>query len=667
MESYNNKNERDNLDIKLKKSINNNLISDTNTNEYLLNPENNRLTIYPIKNEEIWKSYKKQQAAFWTAEEIDFSKDYDHFIKLTPNEQHFIKMILAFFSSSDTIVNINLAERFLNDVKIREANTAYTYQMMMENIHCVSEDTKILTDKGYFEIGKLENKNVNVWNGKEFTTTTIKFTGNSKLYNVILDNGLELKCTPNHKWYIHNENQQHSELSKKEIVYTKDLNVGNVIYKYELPILNCKNPDEFLNPYIHGFFCGYDNKKDLIQHFDIQESLIHKSENYLKFDITNKINKEKYYVPYNYDLETKITWLEGLCDSIGYVKKINSYSSILIFNTNLPFLRDVQLLLSTLGLNTDISLSSQEQHTLIPNCENKENLCKVWYTLYLCPSSVTKLINLNFKPKKLEIDKNNELLNTSDKIIKIKEIQMLEGIHKTFCFTEEKEHSGIFNGILTGQSETYSLQIDNLIRDPEEKNKLFNAIKEFPCIAEKAAWSVKWIESNDSFAKRVVAFAIVEGIFFSGAFCSIFWLKKRNIMPGLCTSNELISRDEGLHCDFAVLMYSMTINKLSESDIHAMIQDAVEVERKFICESLPCGLLGMNSDLMNQYIKYVADRLLVMLGYNKFFNVINPFDFMESISIEGKPNFFEHRPTQYQKAAVLNKTRDLIFNFTEDF
>ena len=319
--------------------------------EYLLNPENNRLTIYPIKNESIWQAYKKQQAAFWTAEELDFSKDYDHFINLNSNEQHFIKMILAFFSSSDTIVNINLGERFLNDIKIREANVVYTFQMMMENIH----------------------------------------------------------------------------------------------------------------------------------------------------------------------------------------------------------------------------------------------------------------------------------------------------------------------------SETYSLQIDNIIKDPDEKNKLFNAVCEYECIKEKANWALKWIDSTESFAMRLIAFAIVEGVFFSGSFCSIFWLKKRNIMPGLCKSNELISRDEGMHTNFAILLYSMISNKIDESIVHNMFIDAVEIETKFICESLPCAMIGMNSELMITYIKFVADRLLFDLGYNKLFNVKNPFDFMESISIEGKTNFFESRPTQYQSASILNKSRHNIFNFTNDF
>ena len=337
------------LDMKLKNNVSN--CEATCIDEFLLNSENNRLTVYPIKNESIWKAYKQQQACFWTAEEIDFSKDSEHFSRLNENEQHFIKMILAFFSSSDTIVNINLGERFSQEVKLREAIVAYGWQAMMENIH----------------------------------------------------------------------------------------------------------------------------------------------------------------------------------------------------------------------------------------------------------------------------------------------------------------------------SETYSLQIDNIVKDPVEKDMLFNAVREFPCIAEKAQWAVNWIESNDSFATRLIAFAIMEGIFFSGSFCSIFWLKKRNIMPGLCASNELIARDEGLHCNFAILLYSMLNNKLSEADIHSMINDAVKIETKFICESLPCALLGMNSDKMTEYIKFVADRLLVQLGYSKFFEAKNPFDFMESISIEGKANFFETRPTQYQKSSVLNKTRDSTFNISDDF
>ena len=320
-------------------------------NEILLDQDNNRLTVYPIKYEKIWAAYKTQMAAFWTAEEVDFSKDADDFNKLSDNEKHFIKMVLAFFSASDTLVNINLGSRFSQEVQIREAVIAYNYQMMMENIH----------------------------------------------------------------------------------------------------------------------------------------------------------------------------------------------------------------------------------------------------------------------------------------------------------------------------SEVYSLMIDNIVRDETEKNKLLNAIIEYPCIGKKALWAQKWIESDASFAQRLIAFAIVEGLFFSGSFCSIFWLKKKNLMPGLCDSNELIARDEGMHTDFAILLYSMINNKLDSETVHNMFKDAVEIEREFICESLPCSLLGMNNELMTDYIKFIADRLLLQLNYEKIWGTTNPFDFMESISMEGKTNFFESRPTQYQKSSVLNTSRETSFQVCEDF
>jgi ribonucleotide reductase beta subunit family protein with ferritin-like domain len=267
-------------------------------------------------------------------------------------------------------------------------------------------------------------------------------------------------------------------------------------------------------------------------------------------------------------------------------------------------------------------------------------------------------------------DKFNSIKFTKSDIydqITVSKITKMEGIYKTYCFTENERHAGVFNGILTGQSETYSLQIDNIIRDPEEKEKLFDAIKNFPCITKKAHWQLKWIESTKAFSYRLIAFAIVEGVFFSGSFCSIFWLKQRNIMPGFCASNELIARDEGLHTNFAILLYSMIQNRIPESEIHEMFIDAVNIEIEFICESLPCALLGINSDSMTIYIKYVADRLLVQLGYNKIWNVQNPFDFMEKISMEGKTNFFEARPTQYQKSSVMNKTRDNSFILNDDF
>ncbi len=308
--------------------------------EILLTEDANRLTIFPIKYENIWDMYKKAVSSFWTAEEVDLSKDIDDFNSLNDNERNFIKNILAFFSSSDTIVNINLGERFLNEVQLLEAKFFYSFQMSIENIH----------------------------------------------------------------------------------------------------------------------------------------------------------------------------------------------------------------------------------------------------------------------------------------------------------------------------SETYSLLIDTYFKDPKEKHDAFNAIQYIPCIKKKAEWCFKWINDKDaSFAQRLLAFAIVEGVFFSGAFCSIFWLKERGLMPGLCFSNELISRDEGMHVEFALLLYSMIKERLSQEVVHQIVREAVEVEKNFIIESIPCSMLGMNAELMGLYIEFVADRLLAQMNYEKIWNSGNPFPFMERISLETKSNFFESRVSQYSKANVGSK------------
>ncbi len=207
-------------------------------------------------------------------------------------------------------------------------------------------------------------------------------------------------------------------------------------------------------------------------------------------------------------------------------------------------------------------------------------------------------------------------------------------------------------------SETYSLLIDTYVKDEAEKDKLFHAIEVFPAIKEKADWALRWIES-DSFAERLIAFAAVEGIFFSGSFCSIYWLKKRGLMPGLTYSNELISRDEGMHCDFAVHLHNHhLINKVTKARITEILTNALDIERKFITESLPVSLIGMNAKLMTQYLEFVTDRLLVELGCERVYNSSNPFDFMDMISLQGKTNFFEKRVSEYQKAGVMNKDAD---------
>ncbi|MGB0523996.1 MAG: ribonucleoside-diphosphate reductase small subunit [Flammeovirgaceae bacterium] len=237
-------------------------------------------------------------------------------------------------------------------------------------------------------------------------------------------------------------------------------------------------------------------------------------------------------------------------------------------------------------------------------------------------------------------------------------------------YTEAKFFYGFQIAIENIHSETYSLLIDTYVKDTKQKDHLFHAIDTMPCVKEKADWALRWIDEG-SFAERLIAFAAVEGIFFSGSFCSIFWLKKRGLMPGLSFSNELISRDEGMHCDFACLLYNNhLVNKLPVETVTKIITDAVKIEKEFVSDALPVRLIGMNADLMCQYIEFVADRLLLSLNCPKHYNSENPFDFMEMISLEGKTNFFEKRVSDYQKAGVMNageKSEKPRFTLDEDF
>lgn len=235
-------------------------------------------------------------------------------------------------------------------------------------------------------------------------------------------------------------------------------------------------------------------------------------------------------------------------------------------------------------------------------------------------------------------------------------------------YTEAKFFYGFQIAVENIHSETYSLLIDTYVKDPKEKDYLFHAIETMDCVKKKADWALRWIDEG-SFAERLIAFAAVEGIFFSGSFCSIFWLKKRGLMPGLSFSNELISRDEGLHCDFACLLYNNhLINKMPVETVQEIIKDAVTIEKEFVTDALPVKLIGMNSDLMCQYIEFVADRLLMELGCPKVYNSTNPFDFMEMISLQGKTNFFEKRVGEYQKAGVMDNEKDKAkFSLDEDF
>jgi len=652
-------------------------------NELLLTENEDRYVMFPIQDDDIWKMYKKQMDCFWRAEEIDLSKDMAHWNKLTQNEQHFIKMVLAFFAASDGIVLENLGMRFMSEVQLSEARAFYGFQIMMENVHCVSGDTKILTDNGYFEIKDLLDQDVNVWNGEQFSNTTIKYTGEQSLYRVKLSNGMYLDCTDGHKWFIRVGNQKHPERCKMEKIETANLNIGDVIYDYELPVVD-KNIESFKNPYIHGFFCGdgsytngypiiylYDKKKTLINEFqpvNIQKN----TDTAYRFYITDKINKPKYFVPINYSVNDKLRWLEGYCDADGCINLNNKKDATSIQLTSIEkhFLMDVQLMLTTLGINTNLKLIQNERIVKLPKNngtgEYKEYNCKQIYGLYISCINVSKLINIGFNPKRLEVVYKDFDIKPRTEKIRVISIEKISENSPTYCFTEPLKHAGVFNGIVTGQSETYSLLIDSYIKDKQEKIKLFTALNNFECIKKKGDWAIKWInDKRSSFATRLIAFACVEGIFFSGAFCAIYWLKKRGLMPGLTFSNELISRDEAMHTEFAILLYSKLRNKTSKKKVYELIKEAVEIEKEFICEALPCRLIGMNAKLMTQYIEFVADRLSVQLGYEKIYNSHNPFDFMELISVETKTNFFERTNSEY---ALSNCKKDnTIFELNTDF
>jgi ribonucleoside-diphosphate reductase beta chain len=244
---------------------------------------------------------------------------------------------------------------------------------------------------------------------------------------------------------------------------------------------------------------------------------------------------------------------------------------------------------------------------------------------------------------------------------------LAENMVREVQYTEAKFFYGFQIMMENIHSETYSLLIDTYIKDAKDKDFLLNAIDTLECVKKKADWALRWI-SNGSFAERLVAFAAVEGIFFSGSFCSIFWLKKRGLMPGLTFSNELISRDEGMHCDFACLLYNNHINhKLPKATLEAIIADAVEIEKEFVTDAIPVALIGMNAELMCQYIEFVADRLLVSLGNTKIYNVENPFPWMDMISLQGKTNFFEKRVGDYQKAGVMAEKDNQVFTLEADF
>jgi ribonucleoside-diphosphate reductase beta chain len=320
----------------------------------------------------------------------------------------------------------------------------------------------------------------------------------------------------------------------------------------------------------------------------------------------------------------------------------------------------------------DTSKSAGEKYTLFPIAHNETDLYKLYKKAV---ASFWTVEEIDFNKDKEDWEKLSEneqyfikqvlaFFAGSDGIVQ-------ENLATRFQRDIQSPVARLFyafqNAMEGVHSETYSLLIDQYVKDPEEQKKYFRAIDQIPCIRKKADWALKWIDSGDSYATRLVGFACVEGIFFSGSFCAIYWLKKRGLMPGLTFSNELISRDEGLHTEFAVTLYHKLENKISKDQIEQIIREAVAIEKEFITEALPCSLIGMNARDMAQYIEFVADRLALQFGIQKIYKSTNPFDFMELISLEGKTNFFEKKVSEYSKPGVGMKKEDMVFRTDEEF
>ncbi len=653
--------------------------------EPLLTENPDRYVMFPIQDNEIWKLYKKQMDCFWRAEEIDLGKDMMHWKTLTDNEKHFIKMVLAFFAASDGIVLENLGARFMNEVQLAEARAFYSFQMMMENIHCVSGDTKIMTKDGYITIKDKVHSMVEIWNGHEFSKVKVQYTGEEELLCIRLSNGMELKCTKEHKWLVPNTS------GEEERVLAKDLKVGTQMLSFSYPNplssnIFQKQHTSCKEPYIQGYFTGsggkrYHGKRSIICNAkhpcEYMNSNYHSQKvdygSYVVYNVESIISKNKRYVPSDEDsIDYKMKWLSGYIDanksfvySYMSLRTLVQERCIFLIEEEPDVLYAIQLMLTTLGLKSVIKQDNAFSGLQIHGSQYYSD--KQFWCLTLSKACYMDLLKLGLSLYDLHIqpDMYYELTNDNEPLV-VEKITELAGTHKTYCFNEPKRHAGVFNGILTGQSETYSLLIDSYIKDKDEKMKLFQALENFPCVQKKAEWAIRWIQDEESsFATRLIAFACVEGIFFSGSFCAIYWLKKRGLMPGLTFSNELISRDEGMHTDFAVTLFHKLNEKVEEDKVHELIENAVEIEKEFICDALPCRLIGMNSELMSQYIEFVADRLLKQLGYQPIFRSQNPFDFMEMISIEGKTNFFEKRNSDYSLADGGDKNK--AFDFACDF
>ncbi len=556
------------------------------------------------------KMQRAMHSVDWDPNEVPITDDLDDWNnKLTPEERHFIELVLAFFAGADGIVMDNISTRLAQEVKLMEARLFYARQNASEATHCVPGSTPILTDNGYFPIQHLYKlPEVRVWNGKSFSATKILHTspqGPVEIYSIELSNGMTLECTTGHKWIIPSTTPSGDKAGDHVTrTTTKELKIGQVIADYKLPIIVPGYALE--NPYEQGF-------------------------EYARFcrgEVDDKI------VPLNCGLEARAKWLSGFIDGAC------PHSKYEITGPS-DGINDIQLLIQTMGCNTMSTKISDTKRKLILTIGNFHKLKHI----------------SGFDPRVLRGVTTSE---EPDLVITVVSKTNKDPQH-TYCFEEHMRNAGVFNGILTGQCEVYANFINILIKDPKRQKTLMKAIKKIPCVKMKAEWARKWTNSETAnFAECLIAFAIVEGVFFSGAFCSIYYLQERELMKALGLANKWISRDESLHTVFATHAYSLLKKRLTEERVHEIMIEAVKIETAFITEAIPCRLIGINAESMTKYIQFVADRLLTQLGYSKLYNVQQPFPFMDRISVPSKANFFETKPTEYSHTGGQVSSTDVF-------
>jgi ribonucleotide reductase beta subunit family protein with ferritin-like domain len=567
--------------------------------EKILLPNDKRFVMFPIKYHDIWKMYKQSVSSQWNVEHVDLSRDIDDW-------------------------NQKLNDNQRHFIKTILAFFAASDGIVLENlISCFSNEIPIPEVRSFYS-HQAFMENVHCVAPETKILTDIGYITISEYNNQYVNvwNGLEF--------------------SKVQIKQTSDC--SNLI-RVELSngvVLECTDSHKwYLENKIEPTFTKDLKKNDkllLCEKYPIINGNKVYIEPYKRGEIFDIV------MPLKSSVSDKIKYIEGLLD--GYLRVIGFQLTddleLVLNGQHLPlnYLKQLHLLFQTIGINVIISNN------------NFKLTCNM----------LSQLESLNCNPIALMgfvFEKNDE----EEQAVFVKNIINNNRKDKTFCFNEPKLHKGVFNGVLTGQSEMYSLLIDTYITDNDEKEHLLDAIQTIPCVEKKANWALKWINPELPFAIRLIAFAIVEGVFFSGSFASIFYMKQQGLLPGLCTSNDYISKDEGLHVNFACLIFTKYIeHKPSQEKVIEIMKEAIEIEKEFLTKSLPVDLIGMNSKLMCQYIEFVADFVLENLGYSRLYNTENPFFFMESISLTKCVNFFEHRPTEYKMESFSKKENTLTFD-----